>query len=189
MSIDTSILPGNANDMTLDASIEPEVPAIVRSNDGVEIPTTVKAVMQANVMRTMYDDLTEEAASTPIPWDVTEPITRLTLAWCEHHRNDETIDAPGLDIPQHRKQLKKDDVPEWDKKFLDGIELDDVCLLFNASDYLEIPDLMTYCAINIATRTTGKSTEEYRELFGIVNDWAPGEEEALRRQNAWAMDI
>ncbi|KAI1269094.1 Skp1 family, dimerization domain-containing protein [Xylariaceae sp. FL1019] len=182
-----SIVNGAPTNAT-DVPTEPEAPATVISSEGVEIPTTVKAVMQANFMRTMYADLGEEAAGVPIPWDVREPIARLTLAWCEHHRNDKTIDATGLDIPQHQETVKIGHLPLWDKEFLAGVNWDDLQALCNAADYLEIPDLMSYTAVAIAERVKGKSTQEMREMLGIENDWAPGEEEKIRKQNAWAMD-
>ena len=34
----------------------------------------------------------------------------------------------------------------------------------------------------------GKSPEEIRERFNIVNDFTPEEEEEVRRENAWSED-
>ncbi|WMV14915.1 hypothetical protein MTR67_008300 [Solanum verrucosum] len=39
-----------------------------------------------------------------------------------------------------------------------------------------------------ADRIKGKPIEEIREVFGIVNDYTPEEEEEVRRDNAWAFE-
>ncbi|KAH0775053.1 hypothetical protein KY290_012190 [Solanum tuberosum] len=39
-----------------------------------------------------------------------------------------------------------------------------------------------------ADRIKGKTIEEIREVFGIVNDYTPEEEEEVRRENAWAFE-
>jgi len=39
-----------------------------------------------------------------------------------------------------------------------------------------------------ADRIKGKPIEEIREVFGIVNDYTPEEEEEVRRENAWAFE-
>jgi len=35
---------------------------------------------------------------------------------------------------------------------------------------------------------TGKTAEEIRKLFNVVNDYTPEEEAKLRRENEWAAD-
>lgn len=37
--------------------------------------------------------------------------------------------------------------------------------------------------------TTGKSTEEIRKTFNIVNDFTPEEEEQVRKENEWLEDV
>jgi S-phase kinase-associated protein 1 len=34
----------------------------------------------------------------------------------------------------------------------------------------------------------GKTSEEIRETFNIVNDFSPEEEEEIRRENQWAFE-
>jgi S-phase kinase-associated protein 1 len=40
----------------------------------------------------------------------------------------------------------------------------------------------------VADQMRGKTTEETRKHFNIVNDYTPEEEEEVRRENSWAFE-
>ncbi|KAL7620267.1 hypothetical protein AAE478_009260 [Parahypoxylon ruwenzoriense] len=79
------------------------------------------------------------------------------------------------------------ELSDWDKEFF-RLDLSELLDLVRAANYLGIDDLLDVACKAIADSIQGKSTEEMRELFGISNDWAPGEEEELRSKYGWALD-
>ena len=45
--------------------------------------------------------------------------------------------------------------------------------------------MLDLCCAKVATMIKGKTPEEMRALFGIVNDFTPEEEEKIREENKW----
>jgi S-phase kinase-associated protein 1 len=65
-------------------------------------------------------------------------------------------------------------------------------MLFNVilgANYLGIQSLLDITCKAIADMMKGKTPEEIRETFNIVNDFTPEEEEEIRRDNSWCEDI
>jgi S-phase kinase-associated protein 1 len=58
-----------------------------------------------------------------------------------------------------------------------------------AANYLDMPDLYGTCCDALAGMIRGRTVEQIRETFRIVNDFTPDEEAALRLENAWADDF
>jgi S-phase kinase-associated protein 1 len=52
--------------------------------------------------------------------------------------------------------------------------------LLLAANYLDIKSLIELCCAKVATMIKGKSPEEIRQQFGIVNDFTPEEESQIR---------
>jgi hypothetical protein len=61
----------------------------------------------------------------------------------------------------------------------------DLLELTMAANYLEIKDLSTLCAKAIANRMKGKTVEEFREYWGVKNDFTDAEYAAIQKQNTW----
>ena len=81
-----------------------------------------------------------------------------------------------------------EDIPDWDQKFLLGLDQSSLLRLIQAADYLNIKKLFSYGCKVVADSLKGKSCETIRALYGIENDFTPDEESALRRQTAWCED-
>ncbi|KAG5621351.1 hypothetical protein H5410_006569 [Solanum commersonii] len=60
-----------------------------------------------------------------------------------------------------------------------------VLLAANCFDDKQLKEIIIQ---EFADRIKGKPIEEIREVFGIVNDYSPEEEEEVRRENAWAFE-
>ena len=92
-----------------------------------------------------------------------------------------------------------ENVEKWDAEFID---LDDTELfkIVNAANYLMIQSLLDLSCAKIASYIKGKSTQEIRDRFNIVNDFTEEEEEKvvflhvishlqIRQENRWADDL
>jgi len=58
--------------------------------------------------------------------------------------------------------------------------------LIQAASFLNIEALLALGCREVALMLQGKNTAEMRETFRIENDFTPEEEEALKREHAWA---
>lgn len=61
-------------------------------------------------------------------------------------------------------------------------------LIFQAANYLNIKSLLDLTCQTVADMIKGKTPEEIRKLFNIINDFTPEEEEEIRRENQWAFE-
>lgn len=78
-------------------------------------------------------------------------------------------------------------VPAW---FADFVEVEQE-LLFDiilGANYLDIKSLLELACAKVASTLKGKTVEEIRKMYGIVNDFTPEEEAQIREENRWAED-
>ncbi|WMV16111.1 hypothetical protein MTR67_009496 [Solanum verrucosum] len=83
--------------------------------------------------------------------------------------------------------VTEDQLKNFDQDFLkmSHSELLGVVL---AARYLDDKQLKKVIIQEFADRITGKTLEEIREVYGIVNDYTSEEEEEVRREYAWAFE-
>jgi S-phase kinase-associated protein 1 len=75
-------------------------------------------------------------------------------------------------------------VPEWDATFVD-IEQELLFELILAANYMDIKSLLDLTCAKVASMIKGKTPEEIRKTFNIVNDFTPEEEAQVREENKW----
>ena len=73
-----------------------------------------------------------------------------------------------------------DEVPPWDAKFFSKLSRPQIYEMLHACSNLQVPLLTEMLAKTVADQMRGKSVEEVREEFGIVSDYTPEEEAALK---------
>ncbi|KHJ89842.1 Skp1 family, dimerization domain protein [Oesophagostomum dentatum] len=111
------------------------------------------------------------------------------VSWCQKHYN-----APELGPheaweyeTEHPDRKIMREIEAWDKEFFKvdyGVLFD----IIMAANYLDIPKLLDGGCKVVADLMRGKTPEEIRTLFNIVNDFTPEEEENIRKENAWCED-
>ncbi|KAG8079663.1 hypothetical protein GUJ93_ZPchr0007g3199 [Zizania palustris] len=95
------------------------------------------------------------------------------------------------DDKKRHKPNAEEEFKTWEENFLDEIETD-LPLFFElvkTSNYFEINELLDITCQRIADKIKGKTPEEIRKVFNIVNDFSPEEEEEIRWENAWAFEF
>lgn len=75
-------------------------------------------------------------------------------------------------------------VPEWDAQFVD-VEHEMLFEMILAANYMDIKPLLDLTCAKVATMIKGRSPEEIRRTFNIVNDFTPEEERQVREENKW----
>ncbi|KAF8996318.1 ubiquitin-protein ligase [Cyathus striatus] len=108
-------------------------------------------------------------------------ILKKVLEYCEYHRND-----PLPSDEEQSNRSGKRQMCEWDTNFFAPMNRDMLFDVINAAYHLDIKLLLDASCLTVANRIRGMSTEQIREVFNVVNDFTPEEEEQLRKENEWA---
>lgn len=114
------------------------------------------------------------------------------LDYCEHHRG-EPLPTSDADQSQDETRKRTTDISEWDQKFI-TVDQEMLFEIILAANYLDIkpllwvnPIALSICTEHrssfsdvgcktVANMIKGKTPEEIRKLFNIVNDFTPEEE-------------
>jgi S-phase kinase-associated protein 1 len=77
-----------------------------------------------------------------------------------------------------------DVVQEWYAKFI-NVDQEMLFELISAANYMNIKPLLDLTCATVAGMIKGKTPEEIRRHFSIVNDFTPAEEAQVREENKW----
>ena len=113
-------------------------------------------------------------------------ILRKVIEYCDHYKNSEPKE---LTKPLTSKNLLDHGASEWDVKYIDIKNIDELVDLIVASSFLDIEGLTDLGCAHVASLIKGKSVQEIRDMFGIENDFTPEEEKQLIEENRWAEDF
>ncbi|CAG8458725.1 399_t:CDS:2 [Cetraspora pellucida] len=142
----------------------------LKSSDGIEFHIDARIANRYNLLNnwngsgTYWFTAFKKSACLP---NVTGKVLEKVLEWCEHHINDP---LPNYDDDDSRRRNTV--IDDWDQHFLNRVDQD---MLFDI-------------ILTVANMIKGKSPEEVRSTFNIVNDFTPEEEEAIRKENEWIDD-
>ena len=75
-------------------------------------------------------------------------------------------------------------VQDWYANFI-NVDQDVLFELILASNFLDVKPLLDLACATTASLIKGKSPEEIRQQFNIVNDFTPEEEAQVREENKW----
>merc|ERR1719472_477792 len=89
--------------------------------------------------------------------------------------------------PLKSANLAECGVCEWDVEYVE-IEQEILFELILAANYLDIKPLLDLTCAKVASMIKGKTPEEIRKQFNIVNDFTPEEEEEFRDEDKWCED-
>ncbi|KAL5612827.1 hypothetical protein BROUX41_004092 [Berkeleyomyces rouxiae] len=156
------------------------------SNDNFLQEVDRDVINRSVLIKNMLEDIGDLSLSKdnpiPIP-NVNDAVLKKVIEWCEHHRNDPATNPDDDDLARK----KTTDIEEWDQKFMQ-VDQEMLFEIILASNYLDIKPLLDVGCKTVANMIKGKSPEEIRKTFNIVNDFTPEEEEQIRRENEWAED-
>lgn len=126
------------------------------------------------------DENEDDEIVMPVP-NVRSSVLQKVIEWAEHHRDS---NFPDEDDDDSRKSAPVD---AWDREFL-KVDQEMLYEIILAANYLNIKPLLDAGCKVVAEMIRGRSPEEIRRTFNIVNDFTPEEEAAIRRENEWAED-
>ncbi|CAG8660449.1 6674_t:CDS:2, partial [Cetraspora pellucida] len=153
----------------------------LKSSDGIEFHIDTRIANRYTLLNnwnsggTYWFTAFKKSACLP---NVTGKVLEKVLEWCEHHINDP---LPNYDDDDSRRRNTV--IDDWDQNFLNRVDQDMLFDIILAANYLDIKLLLDIGCKTVANMIKGKSPEELRSSFNIVNDFTPEEEEAIRREN------
>ncbi|WOO82048.1 E3 ubiquitin ligase complex SCF subunit sconC [Vanrija pseudolonga] len=165
-------------------SAEKKDSVVLVTSDDETFTVEKKVAERSNLIKSMIEDLPSSDESIPLP-NVSSSVLVKVLEYCDHHKNEPLPAADSNDADDARR--KASEIGEWDAKF---IQVDQEMLfeIILAANYLDIKPLLDVGCKTVANMIKGKTPEEIRKLFNIVNDFTPEEEEQIRKENEWAED-
>ena len=125
------------------------------------------------------DDQGDDVQEIPLP-NVKSQILTKVIEFCTHYQSE-----PMNEIEKPLKSANMHDVvQEWYASFV-NVEQEVLFEMILAANYMDIKPLLDLTCATVATMIKGKTPEEIRAHFNIVNDFTPAEEAQVREENKW----
>ena len=149
------------------------------SADNVQFNVERAVADMSATIKNMFEDMdSDESTITPLP-NVTGKILTKVIEYCKYH-----LDHPTPATEEKKDDKRTDDIIPWDQEFC-KVDQDILFELILAANYLDIKPLLDLTCKTVANMIKGKTPEEIRKTFNIVNDFTPEEEEQVRKENEW----
>ncbi|GFE53890.1 skp1 family protein [Babesia ovis] len=137
--------------------------------------TVSSEVLAPSVLLTnMLQEYDEETELKPIEFkNINTRTLGKVVDYCRYHYNN-----PAKPIPKPLKSTRLADVVcPWDLEFV-NVDKELLFELMLAENFLDIKPLLELTCAKVASMIKGKTPDEIRDEFNIVNDFTP-EEEAM----------
>jgi len=156
-------------------STELEKPQIVIQTSDNETFSIDKEVIedQSSTIKEMLDDTDDPLI--PLPNITSKDLPKI-IEYCNWRNQAD------------KQNLSENARNDWINNFID-IDKEILYTLILGANYLGIQSLLDISCKAVANMIKGKTPDEIRETFNIVNDFTPEEEEEIRRENSWCEDI
>ncbi|KAG9030578.1 hypothetical protein FS842_004366 [Serendipita sp. 407] len=160
------------------------MPVLLITSDNELFRVEKEVAQRSTLIRNILEGREDSEYPIPLP-NVTSPVLKKVLEYCDHHQTDPlpTGDEPSADESRRRTT----DISEWDQKFID-VDQEMLFEIILAANHLDIKPLLDVGCKTVANMIKGKSPEEIRKLFNIVNEFTPEEEAQIKKENEWAED-
>lgn len=154
----------------------------LESSDGEQFEVAEEAMGKASAMiRGIIDEgCDDEPIRLP---QVKGPVLARVLEYVNRHFADPNdVLAASFHFPNADDPIKR-----FDDAFVQ-VDQETLFDLIDAANYLDIQSLLDLTCMTVADQMKGKSLDEIRKHFHIVNDYSKDEEEDVRRENSWAFE-
>jgi S-phase kinase-associated protein 1 len=149
----------------------------LRSSDNQLFEVSVATARQSALIAQMLDD---SSVDEEIPlMNVKALILKKVIEYCEYHQ---TRPAEEIQKPLKSTNLMDCGVSDWDFDYI-SVEQEILMELIMAANYLDVKPLLELSCAKVASMIKGKTPEELRKTFNIVNDFTPEEEAQIREEN------
>lgn len=153
----------------------------LESSDKQIFEVEIDILKLSDTLKNLLEELGEPASAETIPVPNVDGATlKRVIQYLRHHATE-----PPREIEKPLTHDLKDVVSPWDFEFVSFGDDQCVFQLILAANYLNVKPLLELACAWVASQMRGKTTEQIRERFGIVNDFTPEEEQTMRENNKW----
>ena len=152
----------------------------LKSQSDELVSVDVEVAKMSNLLGNMLsDNAADMDEPIPVP-NVKTAILQKVMDYCKHHKENRSTDE--ISKPLRSNNLLECGVSEWDNNFI-SMEQEQLFEVILAANYLDIKTLLDLACAKVAAMIKGKTPEEIRSQFGIVNDFTPEEEAQIMEEN------
>ena len=138
---------------------------VLISSDNQKIEIDTESAQKSHLLKGLIVDFNAEKEPIQIP-DIKADILNKVVEYLTYYKGKNPKDIPK---PMPSANLNEV-IDDWDVKFINSIELDNVFDLINAANYMDIPPLLDLACAKIASLLKGKTAQEIRTMFNIECD-------------------
>eukprot|EP00884_Botryococcus_braunii_P011024 jgi/Botrbrau1/19923/Bobra.0059s0040.1 len=168
--------------MALEQVSEDQIPKEVKlvSSDNAVFVAKREMLMDASgMLRNLLEDL-PLAGEVPVQ-NVTGSILAKVLEYINAHEKEEKEGG------EPKPKMSEEELKTFDAEFV-NVDQSTLFEIILAANYMDCKNLLDLTCLTVANMIKGKTPEEIRKTFNIVNDFTPEEEEEVRRENQWAFE-
>jgi S-phase kinase-associated protein 1 len=153
-------------------------PIKLQSPEGTVFDTTLEAITLSKTLDTMIKDSGGvEAIGGVLPVaNVNDDTLKKFIDYVTWYTENTHPEQPESKIDYI--------LDEWESAFC-NMEHEKLFELILVANYLDVKPMLDATCKTVADKIKGKTPEEIRQTFGIVNDFTPEEEEQIRKENEW----
>jgi S-phase kinase-associated protein 1 len=156
---------------------------LVSSSKGVNFVVEKDIALMSTLVASMLEGNEDDGVEVPLP-NVSGEILEQVLEFLKYIKENPLNE---IDKPLKSSIMSENVNDPWFATFTDK----DQSIIFElilAANYLDIQPLLDLCCAKVASLIKGKTPEEIRRTFNIVNDFTPEEEAQLLEENKWCED-
>jgi len=158
-----------------------EIQVSLVSQEGEKFKVSLDIAIMSELVKTMFDSdqPEDEVQEMPLP-NVKTSILAKVLEFLTHYKGE-----PMTEIEKPLKSSNMNEVvQEWYADFV-NVEQETLFELILAANFMDISPLLELTCATVASMVKGKTPEEIRQHFNIVNDFTEEEEAQIREENKW----
>jgi S-phase kinase-associated protein 1 len=137
----------------------------------------------------------EEAQEMPL-LNIKSTILAKVIEYCQYYLHNPMNEIEKVRFPlyltclflllhQPLKSVSMSEVvQEWYANYI-SVDRETLFELTLAANYMDVKPLLDLCCATTASLIKGKTPEEIRRQFNIVNDFSPEQEALVREENKW----
>ena len=151
------------------------------SQEGEQFDVSVDIAKMSELVKTMFDpeQPEDEVQEIPLPNVKTSILLKVIEFLC-HYKGE-----PMTEIEKPLKSSNMNEVVQkWYADFV-NVEQETLFELILAANFMDVKPLLDLTCATVASMIKGKTPEEMRQHFNIVNDFTPAEEAQIREENKW----
>ena len=147
------------------------------TNDGEHFTVDVKVAKKLNVIKEMFDDL-KIVNSIPLP-EISSMQFKKVIEYAKYD-----LENPIMNENTKENELE---LSQWETNFC-NMEKKHLFEIILAANFLDYNRLLEITCFTVAKYIKGKTVEQIRQTFGIVNDFTEKELEDIKKENDWVTD-